>query len=82
MGQRPFKDFFVRITALFVKEDWTWDDFVEAQKLRDDIRTARNTNLFTDKPSPINAREYSLLDSMIAYLIVDMRCALNGGETK
>ena len=78
MDQTPFKNFFIRLSRLYLKADWTWNDFVELQILHGEIITAHNTNLYSTEPSPIDFPEYELLNHMARYLTGEMRATLQG----
>jgi len=77
MEETPFKKFFIQLVRLYLKLDWTWNDFGKLQVLHADIVTARNTNYYSNEPSPIDTAEYELLNHMARYLMGDMRAALN-----
>lgn len=77
MEETPFKKFFIRLVRLYLKRNWTWNDFSKLQVLHADIITAHNTNYYSNIPSPINTAEYELLNHMARYLMGDMRAALN-----
>lgn len=78
MDQTPFKNFFIQLVRLYLKPDWTWNDFSKLQVLHAEIITARNTNLNSTEPSPINFAEYELLNHMARYLTGEMRAVLQG----
>lgn len=82
MNQTPFKNFFIRLVRLYLKPDWTWNDFSNLQVLRGEIITARNTNLNSTEPSPISFTEYELLNHMVRYLTGEMRAVLQGMKDK
>lgn len=77
MDQTPFKELFAQLTDLYLKPDWTWDDFGKVQRLHADIITLHNTNLNSTGPQPITFAEYELLNHMARYLIANMREVLN-----
>lgn len=76
MNQTPFKNFFNRLVRLYLKADWTWNDFSNLQVLHADIITAHNTNMNSTEPSPISFAEYELLNHMARYLTGEMRAVL------
>ena len=80
MEETPFKKFFIQLTDLYLKPEWTWNDFSKLQVLHADIITARNTNYYSTEPSPIDTADYELLNHMARYLMGDMRAVLNRKE--
>ena len=66
MNNTPCKEIFMQLVRFYVKSDWTGDDFVKVQLLRDDILTKRAT-------SKISFDEYKVLYSMADYLVKSMR---------
>lgn len=82
MDETPFKKFFIRLVRLYLKRNWTWNDFGKLQVLHGDIITAHNTNLNSTEPSPISFAEYELLNHMARYLTGEMRAVLQGMKYK
>lgn len=78
MNQTPFENFFNRLVRLYLRADWTWNDFCILQVLHADIIAAHNTNLNSTEPSPISFAEYELLNHMARYLTGEMRAVLQG----
>ena len=77
MEESPFKNLFVQLVDLYLKPDWTWDDFAKAQWIQGNVITLHNTNLNSTAPQPITFAEYELLNHMARYLIGEMRFVLN-----
>lgn len=77
MDQTLFRKLFIQLVRLYLKPEWTWNDFGKVQRLHADIITLHNTNLYSTDPQPIDFAEYELLNHMARYLIGDMREVLH-----
>lgn len=72
MGQTDFKRLFMALSRLYLKPDWTENDFIKAQRLRWEIIDARNNRT-------IESTEYHVLSVMASYLVDAMRDVLRKG---